>query len=47
MSNEDTTFQVEVVPPPKSKMSKLSALTLDSRSEFGQRKRFSLKMIYL
>lgn len=28
MSNEDATFQVEVVPPPKNKMSKLSALTL-------------------
>ena len=28
MSNEDTTFQVEVVPPPKSKMPKLLVLTL-------------------
>lgn len=28
MSNEDTTFQVEVVPTPKNKLSKLSALTL-------------------
>ena len=28
MSNEDTTFQVEMVPPPKSKMPKLLVLTL-------------------